>query len=687
MCYSSERWASNDSFLSERGCYSAGEVMIDFNHVSKLLGGRDILNDVSFCINKGERIGIVGPNGAGKTTLFSLINGDSTPDKGEILKPEKIRLGLLRQQLGFFQENEPLISFVEAASGELGKIQEQIHRLEHQLAEKQLESSELESAMNKLGHLQSSFETMGGYEMTHKAEAALAGLGFKNEDFHKAMGDFSGGWQMRAAMARILLGDPDVLLLDEPSNYLDIPAVEWLQRRLKIYRGTLLLISHDRFLLNSLTTVTVEVNGGKVTRYPGNYLYYIHEREERKRISDAAQKNTDRKRQQLESNINRFRAKATKAAQVQSWIKMLDKLDDVELPEDLHFNGTIRIPDPPRCGHETMRLEGISHSYDGEHWILRDINLNVECGCKLGIVGYNGMGKSTLLKIMAGRFAPSEGTRVPGHKVVIGYQAQEFAELLPAEQSAFDVVKAAAAGTETTGQRVREILGAFGFSGDSALKQCKVLSGGEKIRLCFARIFVNPPNLLILDEPTTHLDIAAREALQEALRSYQGTVCLVSHDVEFLRGSATEILEMRSPGVKRYPGNYDYYREKIAGESAAASQPPQKEECGGKESVETVDSSVNQKEMRREKAARRQSMAADKKRFEKEVAKLEKSIERLEGEKEELIAQLASPSPETDYGALQKKLKNLDYDLSLATLDWEKTAAEQEAFLKIYDSI
>ncbi len=650
--------------------------MIDFLNVSKMLGGRDLMKDATFRISKGERIGIVGPNGSGKTTLFSMICGDMTPDKGEIRKPEKARIGILRQQLGFFKAEDPLIEYVMTASGELPAIQKRMEELEEQL---KVCSGDNSTLLNELGQLQSVFEHLGGYDMEHRAAAALAGLGFSNEVYRKPIGEFSGGWQMRACMAKVLLGEPDILLLDEPSNYLDIPAVEWLQRRLKNYEGTLLLISHDRFLLNSLTDITLEINGGNVTRYPGNYTYYVKEREGRRIQAEAARKNNEKRRKELQDNINRFRAKATKAAQVQSWIKMLEKMEDITIPEDLHFQGRIRIPEPPECGMEIVRLEHTGHSYDGQKIILKDVNLSIQKGEKLGIIGYNGMGKSTLLKIIAGRFAPTEGSVRLGHKVVTGYQAQEFAELLPAEQTAFDVVKQAAQGNEVSSQRVREILGAFGFSGEAAEKQCKVLSGGEKIRLCFARIFVNPPNLLILDEPTTHLDVAAREMLQEAIRTYKGTVCLVSHDMEFLRGSAASILEMTPQKTRFFQGNYDYYKEKTAAETESA---PANEKKNSPPS-----GSGNQKDIRREKARRRAEMAPEKKRLEQTVAKLEKAIEKGEAEKAVLIEQLSNPTEQTDFQALQKKLKELDYDISKATIEWEETATELEIFMEEYSQI
>ena len=659
--------------------------MLDFQNVSKLLGGKDILKDVSLRINKGERVGIVGPNGTGKTTLFRMITGEMSPDAGEIIVPEKLRLGYLHQQLAAAGSNVKLIDYVETAGGELPAIHAAMEKIEAQL---QTLQSPPDSLLNELGKLQSRYEQLGGYEMRHRAEAALDGLGFSPEALEQPLDSFSGGWQMRAAMVRTLLGEPDILLLDEPSNYLDIPAVEWLQRRLRTFEGTLLLISHDRFLLNTLTDITVELNNARLTRYSGNYTYYAKEREARQLQSEAEKKNIEKRKQQLQDNINRFRAKATKAAQVQSWIKMLDKIKDAEIPEQLHFHGTIRIPDPPPYGSEAFRLENVSLSYDGTRDIIHDLSLSIDAGEKLGIIGYNGMGKTTLLRIIAGRLAPTAGRAIPGHKVIIGYQAQEFAELLPPEETAFQVVRNAAG--DLPSQRIREILGAFGFSGDDAMKQCAVLSGGEKIRLCFARIFVNPPNLLILDEPTTHLDINARIALQEALRNYKGTVCLVSHDVEFIRGSVSGILEIRKDGVKRYAGGYDYYREKKAQEEAAANQTASSTASTSASTTAAAAGAadVNKKDLRREKAARRNELAPEKRRLEKEVARLEKIIEDGEAEKARLMEDFAAPDLNpADIPAKQKRLKELDYDISKAMIDWESAAADLEEFRKEYDAI
>ena len=652
--------------------------MIDFIGICKSYGARDIFRDVSFRINKGDHVGIVGPNGAGKTTLFKMLLGELSADKGEILIPRKAKIGIIRQQLDFFQPDEKLVDFVASGDGTLKETEQKIHSLESELANM---DSPSQSLLDQLGALQSAFESAGGYEMRHKAEAALTGLGFGADRLEDAMKSFSGGWQMRACMAKTLLADPEILLLDEPSNYLDTPAVEWLKKSLKTFNGTILLISHDRFLLNSITENTLEINNGAATFYSGNYSKYIRTREERTRIAEAAQENIDRKKEQLERNINRFRAKASKASQVKSWEKMLDKLEDTVVPDTLHFQGVLRIPEPPRCGAETMRLEDVSFSYDGKRNILENVNLSLQRGDKIGIVGYNGMGKTTLLKIIAGVNAPSSGRRIEGHQVITGYQAQEFAELLPGLKTPIEIVREASNG-KADSKRIREILGSFGFSGEAAEKQCQVLSGGEKIRLSFARIFVNPPNLLILDEPTTHLDIAAREALQEAVVNYSGTVCIVSHDIEFIRATAKTIVEMRPPGIRFHYGNYDYYRERLAAEEAKNAQ-----ENANILSAADEKNAADSKERRRERAQKRQELSKEKRTLEKKVADLEKSIEECEGKKEEIIRLLADPGSGKDFSALRKELWDLEEKLEKDTQTWENVASQLEELMKKYNEI
>ncbi len=648
--------------------------MIDFLNIYKAYGGQELLKDVSLRINPGERIGIVGPNGAGKTTLFGLITGEVSPDKGKVAMPQGLRIGYLRQQLPEFAAETSLLDFTAEAVPEIARLAEKIHRLEHQLAEESGNENK-DKLLRELGHLQTQFEHLGAYRIRHQAEAALSGLGFAEKDFIRPLREFSGGWQMRAALARVLIADAELLMLDEPSNYLDLPAVEWLARFLTGFQCTIMLISHDRYLLKALTSITLEINGGKATRYSGDYNFYMREREVRTRTLEAARKTQDRKREQLERSIERFRSKNTKAAQVQSWIKSLDRMEDIDTPDSLHFTGSITIPPPPASGREIVRLEKVSHSYDGGSWILKDVDLSIARGEKFAIVGYNGTGKTTLLRSLAGQLQTTSGKRVLGHKVVCGYQAQEFAEILPPEASAFDVVRSAATG-DATYSWLRSILGSFGFSGDAADKPCKVLSGGEKIRLCFARIFVNPPNFLVLDEPTTHLDIAAREALQQALANYQGTFCLVSHDLEFVRNCAETIIAMSPPGLTRYYGNYDYYREKLA---ASATTVQQTEEIQVSEDTRKV--------RRKERAERRSKLTGEKKRLEKLVRDSEKLLEKLEEEQHELAETMSSGTPDTDFAAVSTRLNEIKKAIEKTTAAWEAHALALDEIETQYSQI
>ena len=551
--------------------------MIDFINVRQSFVDKDILKDANIRINKAERVGLVGPNGAGKSTIFNMIIGELEPDKGEIKLPKGMRMGYLKQQLEAGDYEESLLDFTADAMPELQGLHHKMTKIESQLVTKSSKA-----LLDQLGDLQSKFENLGGYEMRAKAEAALSGLGFHADDFERPLKSFSGGWQMRAGLAQTLILDPDILLLDEPSNYLDIPAIEWMQRYLKNFKGTMLLISHDRFLLNSLTNVTIEINAGLVNRYGGDYDYYVRERENRFQSLQAAKDNQDKRREQLERSINRFRATSTKASQVQSWVKTLEKMDEIDVPDQLKYSGTIKIPPAPASGVEMIRLENLGHSYDGNKWILKDIDLRIERGDKIGLIGYNGMGKTTLLRTLAGQLIPATGKRVLGHKVIVGYQAQDFAEVLIPENSIHNIVNSARP-DGASDKDVRNVLATFGFQGEAVQKQCKVLSGGEKIRLAFARIFINPPNLLILDEPTTHLDIAAREGLQEAIRQYKGTVCMVSHDIEFISHSATTILAMDGKmGVKKYFGDYNYYRSKVSEAEGVIEEKPKNPKGSGK---------------------------------------------------------------------------------------------------------
>jgi ATP-binding cassette subfamily F protein 3 len=647
--------------------------VIRFNCVRKQYGAQVVLADASFQINPGDRVGVVGPNGSGKSTVFNLIVGEITPDKGDVVVPRDCRMGYLHQQINPRKTPGSLIEYAEDALPALKAIHAEIHAIDEEMNDTAGDAdSRTQGLLRRLGELQTEFEHMGGYVIKHRAEKTLCGLGFQPGDMEKAFDSLSGGWQLRAALARVLIGDPDILLLDEPTNYLDIPAVEWLRDYLHGYRGTMVLVSHDRYLLNTLTNATIEIANGLVERYSGNYDFYARTRVQRVEQRVAAMKNQDRKREQLERFITRFKAKNTFATQAQSRIKQLARMEKIEIPRIAVSPGRIRLRPPPHCGAEVVRLENAGITYDGERWVLRNLGISIVRGEKLALIGHNGLGKTTLLKMLAGELAPTEGRRVLGHKVLIGYQSQDFAETMDPSATVFGTVKAVAA--DCPDQEIRTVLGGFGFPGDAIDKRVEVLSGGEKVRLAFARLLVKPPNFLVLDEPTTHLDIQARETLESALMDYKGTICMVSHDVEFVRRVATAIVAMTPPGITRYHGGYDYYHEKVSArvsERDARTEP--KADDDGRETAQRPAGNAR-KEARRQRARERQELHERTKDLKKAIRRAEQEVERLEAEKSELTLQIAAPGPDTDFASISRRLKQLQYEIEIATGRWEEAA-------------
>ncbi|OPZ30556.1 MAG: putative ABC transporter ATP-binding protein YheS [Lentisphaerae bacterium ADurb.BinA184] len=644
--------------------------MLDFIHVSKRFGTQDVLVDVSFRVNPGEKVGVVGPNGAGKSTLFRLVVAELSPDGGEVNRPAKQTLGYLRQQLDAWRVEDSVLEYAENAVPELRVIEHELLAIEARLAENPGPADRRD--VNRLGELQATFEHLGGYDLRHRAEAALCGLGFSPAGLRSLFAEQSGGWQMRAELARVLVSRPDILLLDEPTNYLDVPAIEWLHDFLRDFPGTLLLISHDRYLLNTLTRVTLEVLGGDVTRFNGNYDHYIEERRARYEQRLAAKANQDRRREQLERFVERFRAKNTKAAQVQSKVKMLERMEEIRVPQDILPAPRIRLPAPRRAGDEVMRLDEAGVSYDGVRWVFRGLNLRIERGIKAAVVGLNGRGKTTLLRVLAGVLPPGEGRRTVGSNVDLGYQAQDITDVMDPARTVFQIAKSA--NPDHSDGTLRAILGAFRFSGDAIEKPVEVLSGGEKVRLALVRLLLSGPNFILLDEPTTHLDIPSRQALEEALADYPGTLCLVSHDIEFIRRVADTIFDMTPAGLVRYYGNYDYYRQKI-GEPAGA--PP------AADAVAAPAAPTRQQErkaQKREEAQRRQEFYQRQKPFREQSEAAEQRLADLEFEQCELRERInGGELAAGDYAAISRRLADIRHESEAATAAWEEAELAIEA--------
>ena len=661
--------------------------MLDFKGISVHYGHQDVLTNVTFRVNAGDRVGVVGPNGSGKSTLFKIVLGEMSTDSGELIIEGSPRIGFTRQNPAPDTPDETLLEYSLRGIPGLSEMEAEMAELESDLADP--------AKMKRYGELQTKFEHLGGYDIETRVKVALGGLGFTTEEFLKPFQSFSGGWRMRAELSRVLASKPDLLLLDEPSNYLDLPAVDWLQKYLKAYEGTLMLISHDRYLLRTLTNITVEVDAGTATRYEGDLDWYMKEREVRYQHLKAAKENQDHHREQLQRFVDRFRAQATKAAQAQSRQKLIDKIDEerIVLPKRYTQSGRLRLAEPGPSGIEMFRCENLGFSYDGVKKVFSGLEFNVTRGDKVALIGYNGLGKTTLMRIMAGTREPTEGKAVIGHNVVPGYLSQEFAETIPPDLTVYRNAKNAWDAHGGGPEKVfRNQLGAFGFDENDVEKPAGVLSGGEKIRLAFLRLFFTAPNLLLLDEPTTHLDLDGRRLLEDALKKYKGTIFLVSHDIEFVRAVATSVLEITREGVRQFPGGYDYYCEKRESEKCKVNNGAGRGEANSKLSTfnfqlstqnggeATVhSSSISKKDLRRQRAAERAKIAPKVKELKRRVETAEKKIDELQKALDEASAELFNPTPTTDFAEANRKVRTLQFEIDRYTAEWEEAATELEA--------
>ncbi len=533
--------------------------MLNIANIAKLQGGVQLYSNVNFQINPGEKVGLVGPNGAGKTTLFRMVIGEERPDEGQVHFPDKLRLAYFSQNVG---EMRGRTALQEVMSGDehVAKLAAELKEYEDKLGDPDISPEMMDQVLIKMGDAQTEFEKRGGYDLETRSEEILTGLGIQPLDHHKKVEDFSGGWKMRIALAKVLVMTPDLILMDEPTNYLDMETIIWLEEWLKTYKGAIFMTTHDRDFMNNVVKKIVELGNGKATVYSGNFDYYVKERQVRR---DQLQAEFSRQQEMLskeEDFIARFKARASHAAQVQSRVKKLDKIERVELPpeeEVMKFD----FQAPPRGSDEVVILKDLKkvwvNSKNEEQLIFQNVTTTIMRQEKVAIVGVNGAGKSTLMKVIAGLTPATSGEARIGPSISLGYFGQHTLDVLKAENTVFDQVRSTL--PEASDGFLRNLMAAFLFRGDDVEKKVRILSGGEKARLVLACLFAAKNNLLVLDEPTNHLDMASRDILLEALKVYEGTVLLVSHDRHFLHGVATKVLEVDKSQVHLYPGNYQFY--------------------------------------------------------------------------------------------------------------------------------
>ncbi|AZZ37430.1 glycosyl transferase family 1 [Bdellovibrio sp. qaytius] len=536
--------------------------MVAFNAVTKQVGTKILYANGSFQINPGDKIGLVGPNGAGKTTIFRLIMGEESPDQGTISKPERIRIGYFSQSIENMKGRSVLAEVL--ASGGLDKVVDQIKHYEERLQDPDLGEDEMMEVVEKYGALQEQFEAVGGYDVEPRAAAILGGLGFSKEDMQMDVGQFSGGWKMRASLAKILLLMPDVLLMDEPTNHLDVESIVWLEAWLRDYKGSVLMTSHDRDFMNRLVTKTIEIANKAITVYGGNYDFYDKERQIRKEQLIAQARRQEDMLAKEEEFIARFAARASHAAQVQSRVKKLEKIDRIEIPPEDRAMDFV-WPEPPRGGDEVVKFEKLGKTYhlkDGrDRNVFNNATALVKRMDRVAVVGVNGAGKSTLLKIITKQTEASAGTCSVGPSIQVGYFSQNSLDLLNPNNTIMQEMESRV--PNATIGSIKSLLGAFLFSGEEAEKKISVLSGGEKSRVILACILSEPVNFLVLDEPTNHLDIKSREVLLKAIKEFPGTVMMVSHDRFFLREITTRVFEIDKNHLTTYDMTYPEYVERV----------------------------------------------------------------------------------------------------------------------------
>lgn len=643
--------------------------MLSVSSVSKSYGARILFENVSFAINKGDRVALVGANGVGKTTLLNIILGLTEADSGKISLNKGVKIGFLPQETIDILDERSVFEVSIGITPEHSILRQRLTDFENK-GQKQTDAYAAASAR---------YNELNGYELERKAEKILLGLAFKKRDFSRSVKEMSGGWVMRAHIARLLVMEPDLLILDEPTNHLDLETLLWFQDYLKSYPGAIFMISHDRAFLNELITKIIEIKDSTLRKYNGNYDDYCLQRQAREEQLLAAYKNQQQQIASLQRFVDRFGAKATKASQAQSKLKQIQRMELIQAPEVHESKMNIVFPQPERSGQEVLSLHNLHHAY-GEIQVYRGIDLEIQRGEKIVFIGPNGAGKSTLLKILAGVLPIQHGERKLGLKVKVGYYSQNRIDMLNLENTVLE--EAMSIPNPPLELTVRTILGSFLFHGDDVFKKVSMLSGGEKSRLSLVKILLNPPNLLLMDEPTIHLDIASCDVLIDALKQYQGTLLFISHDVNFIRSLADKVLRIEAGLLKPYAGGYDYYLHKI------------QSLIGTKENIDPVGGLFNAQPVEENKDDEEKSHLRQLKKIEKQkriayanrkreltmsVKKLEKQISEAENRQRELITQLENPSLYKDNSAVQalnKEIQELGVSLEKLNQQWEQNFEE-----------
>ena len=632
--------------------------MISVEKLKVEFGVTPLFSDVSFVINKKDRIALVGKNGAGKSTLLKILAGMQLPTAGNVSVPRDVSVGYLPQVMNL-SDSGTVMEEAESAFEHIADLKNEIDRLNNLLAERtDYESDEYKQLIERFVRESERYDMMGGANYKSEIEKTLLGLGFMRSDFDRPTSEFSGGWRMRIELAKLLLRRPDVLLLDEPTNHLDIESIQWLESFLSTRANAVMVVSHDRAFINNVTTRTIEISCGKIYDYKVPYDEFVRLRKERREQQLRAYENQQKMIQDTEAFIERFRYKATKAVQVQSRIKQLEKIERIEVDEEDNSMLRLKFPPAPRSGNFPLIAEDLAKSY-GDHIVFSHVDMTIRRGEKVAFVGKNGEGKSTLVKCIMGEIADYTGRLTLGHNVMIGYFAQNQAQLLDENMTVFDTVDSVAQGDIRT--KIRDILGAFMFGGETIDKKVKVLSGGERSRLAMIRLLLEPVNLLILDEPTNHLDMRSKDVLKSAIRDFDGTVIVVSHDREFLDGLVSKVYEFGGGKVREHLGGiYDFLQKKkidnlnMLGAVAEKKDTPAAQPSAG----DTGISGKLSYEMQKEQARKL-------KKAEKDVENCEKEIETLEGKIAEVEEKMSYPDNASDvslfqeHGELKKQLDEL----------------------------